>query len=157
MSVVHFHLLLNHVPVIGLFFVIALLGVAFWRRSSQLGRVALTLLVGISLVTVVVFLTGEPAEEAVEGLAGVSEAAIHSHEDAASVALIAMGVAGLLALPLLWWHRRRELSRRLLGASLVGLLAVAGVMAWTANLGGQIRHTEIRSGTIAADGDDDHR
>ena len=37
-------------------------------------------------------------------------------------------------------------------------LLVGGLMAWTANLGGQIRHTEIRSGANApaVSGDKNH-
>jgi hypothetical protein len=37
-------------------------------------------------------------------------------------------------------------SRTLTGAALVVSLATAGLMARTANLGGQIRHPEIRAG-----------
>jgi hypothetical protein len=33
-------------------------------------------------------------------------------------------------------------------------LLVAGLMAWTANLGGQIRHSEIRASAQASAGED---
>jgi len=145
MSFVHLHLLLNHVPVVGVVFVVLLLAVALWKRHSDIGKLALALLAGIAAITAIVFLTGEPAEEAVENVAGVSEALIHQHEDVALVALISTGVVGALALGLLWWYRRQTLPRRLVGASLVVMLGVSGLMAWTANLGGQIRHSEIRS------------
>ena len=47
------------------------------------------------------FLTGEPAEEVVGHLPGISEQAIEEHEEAAEVAAIVTGFAGLLGLWLL--------------------------------------------------------
>jgi hypothetical protein len=151
MSTVHLHLLLNHVPVIGTFIVSFVLLAAFARRNNAIGKLGLVMLVGVALVTVAVYFTGEPAEEAVEDLAGVSESLIHAHEEAAEAAFIATSVAGVAALGLLYWYSRRTLSRWAVGASLTLALTVAGLMAWTANVGGQIRHTEIRaSGSSAA-------
>jgi nucleoside permease NupC len=158
MSFVHLHLLLNHVPVIGTVFVLLLLVIALWRRSTEIGKLALSAVVGIALVTAIVFLTGEPAEEAVEHVAGVSESVIHQHEEAGEAALFGTGLAGVLSLASLWWYRRRELPRWVAAASLVVVLVVTGMMAWTANLGGQIRHSEIRGGApIETRGDSDDR
>jgi len=145
MSFVHLHLLLNHVPVVGVVFVVLLLAVALWKRNNDIGKLALALLAGIAAVTAIVFLTGEPAEEAVENVAGVSEALIHRHEDVALAALISTGVVGSLALGVLWWYRKQTLPRSLVGGAFVVMLGISGLMAWTANLGGQIRHSEIRS------------
>lgn len=149
MSPVHLHLLLNHVPVIGTVIALGLLAWAVLRGDERVGRASLGLLAVLAAVAVVAFLTGEPAEEAVEGVAGIPEALIERHEEAALLATIALGVTGALALAALLLGRRRTLSR---GAMLV-LLAVglvpAGAMAWTANLGGQIRHAEIRPGAVA--------
>jgi hypothetical protein len=149
MSFVHLHLLLNHVPVVGVLFVVVLLGVAFWKRNSEIGKLALALMAGIAAVTAVVFLTGEPAEEAVEGVAGISDALIHQHEDVAQAALISTGVAGSFALGLIWWYRKQTLPRSLVATFLAVTIGIGGLMAWTANLGGQIRHSEIRSAGTA--------
>jgi hypothetical protein len=158
MSFVHLHLLLNHVPVIGTVFVLLLLAVALWRRSTEIGKLALSAVVGIALVSGIVFLTGEPAEEAVEHVTGVSESIIHQHEEAAEAALFGTGVAGVLSLAFLWWYRRRELPRWVVAASLAVVLAITGMMARTANLGGQIRHSEIRVGApVEMGGDVDNR
>jgi hypothetical protein len=157
MSLVHLHLLLNHVPVIGTFFILFILAVALWRRNSETAKLGLFLMIGVAVVAGVVFLTGEPAEEAIEHVAGISEAVIHSHEEAAEASLVAAGLAGALGLGLLAWFWRRELPRWAGVVSLVTTMAVAGLMAWTANLGGQIRHTEITGAAIATpgrDGDD---
>jgi uncharacterized membrane protein len=150
MSPLHVHLLLNHVPVIGTVIALALLAWAVLRGDERVGRASLGLLAVLAAVAVVAFLTGEPAEEAVEGVAGIPEALVERHEEAALLATIALGVVGALALAALLRFRRRTLSR---GAMLVVLalgVVPAGAMAWTANLGGQIRHSEIRPGAVAS-------
>ena len=55
-----------------------------------------------------------------------------------------------MALVLLAWARRRVLPRAAMALSLLVVIAVAGLMGRTAYLGGQIRHTEIAGGTVAA-------
>ena len=143
MSVLHLHLGLNHVPLIGLLMVVVILAVALWRNSNEMARLGLVFSVGLAAIAGVVFLTGEPAEEAVEHLAGISERAIHAHEEAAEAALIATSLAGivsLLGLAIFW---RRTLPRWMTGATLAVVLVAGAVTGWVANLGGQIRHTEI--------------
>jgi beta-lactamase regulating signal transducer with metallopeptidase domain len=157
MSLVHLHLLLNHVPIIGAVFVLLVLCLALWRRSSELGKLAVGMLVVIGVVASVVYVTGEPAEEAVENVAGVSEAIIHQHEDAAAIALMFAGSIGVMSLAALWWYGRRELPRAAMGIALAAVVALNGAMAWTAYLGGQIRHSEIRNGSVMqAEADEDH-
>jgi hypothetical protein len=156
MSVLHLHLLLNHVPVIGAVLAVLLLAFALARRSGELSKAALGLVALIAAVSVAVFLTGEPAEEVVEGLPGFSHALVERHEEAALVATVAMGALGGLALLALAAFRGRALPRWATGAALAGTLGVAGLMGYTANLGGQIRHTEIRAGATNAGGAGDH-
>jgi uncharacterized membrane protein len=150
MNSIHLHLLLNHVPVIGAVLGLALLGVAYLRRSDELGKFALGAFVALGAVSIVVFLTGEPAEEVVEKLPGFSEALTERHEEAALVATIVMGVVGFLSLIGLVVFRSRALARWVVPAALVLALAATATMGYAANLGGQIRHTEIRVGSVPA-------
>ena len=150
MSPLHMHLVLNHVPVIGMIFVAFILGVALWRRNDGIAKLGLVMIAGIGVVTAAVFLTGEPAEEAVEKLAGVAGSAIHDHEELAEAALGAAAIAGAMAIVLLAWARKRVLPRAAMALSLLVVIAVAGLMGRTAYLGGQIRHTEIAGATVAA-------
>jgi uncharacterized membrane protein len=151
MSWAHIHLALNHVLIIGLPIALLLLAWALYRGSSELTRAALGLIVLLGLVTIVVQLTGEPAEELVEGLPGVLDSAVDRHEDAALVGTYGMTALALLALFGLWRYRTGPaLERRLPAALLVGGVFLTGFFIWVANLGGQIRHTELapQSGTI---------
>jgi len=153
MNIAHLHLMLNHFPVVGSVIVALLLAFALYRRSDEVGRASLLLAVLVGAVSVVVYFTGEPAEDLVERLPGVSEAITERHEEAALVATIVVGALGALSLVVLGMHRgRRVLSRRTTGAALALALVACGVMGYTAFLGGQVRHTEIRSGAVAAQG-----
>ena len=147
MNWAHVHLLLNHVPVLGTVFGLGLLGYAIIRRSDTLKRAALNTFVAVALVALPVYFTGEPAEELVEDAAGVAQGTIDAHEDSALMSLIGVEVLGVVALAGLVISRRgRPVSPKITGVALVASLATAIAMAWTANLGGRIRHPEIGPG-----------
>jgi len=150
MSLVHLHLMLNHAPVIGIVFATLLLGVAALRHSDELTKVALGFLVLLGGVTTLVFATGGPAEQAIEKLPAFSREITERHEDAAVAATAAMVAIGVLALIALVVYRRRAIPRRVTLTGVVAVLAAIGVVGYAANLGGQIRHTEIRSGAGTA-------
>ena len=144
MSLTHLHLLLNHFPVIGLFIGIALVAVALQRRSSELAKVSFGLLVALGAITLVVFFTGESAEEAVENLPGFSESITERHEEWALVSTIALSAVGALALAALAWFRRKDIPRWLTVGVFALSLGSGALMGYTAMLGGQVRHTEAR-------------
>jgi hypothetical protein len=151
MNPAHAHLLLNHVPVLGTLFGLLLLGVALLKKSQELQRVALGVFVISALIAIPAYLTGEPAEGVVEGFAGVSHTLIEQHEAAASVALWGIEALGLLSLiGLLAFQGPRKISTGFSGGVLIVSLIVAGLMTRTANLGGEIRHSEIRGGLFSS-------
>ncbi len=140
---VHLHLMAAHLPVIGVLLLIPLLLIALVRRSDELSKLGLWAAAGIALSGVVVYLTGESTEEGVERLAGISETMIERHEEVALISTIALAVFGLLALVTLFRMRGKRLSRGIVVSALFGVIALSGAFAWTANLGGKIRHSEI--------------
>ena len=145
MNAAHLHLLMNHIPVIGIPIVGVLLVLALIMKQQALFRIALGFTVLLALMTVPVYLSGEPAEEIVEDLTGVPHAFIEEHEEIAQVTLIAtevLGALALLGLALAW--KRGRVPKPLAYGSLVLVLIASGLLARTAYLGGQIRHTEIR-------------
>ncbi len=154
MDAVHWHLVLTHVPVVGTVFALLLLAVAVVTANQAVRRLGLAAVVVVAALALPAYLTGEPAEEIVERLPGVSEQVIDRHESAATTAFAAVEVLGVLALAGLALSLR---ARRVPTWVVTGMLLVtaltAGLMGRTANLGGQIRHTEIRTGAAAAPAD----
>lgn len=144
MSSAHLHILLNHFPVIGTALAAFVLFYGFFKRSDEIKKLSLILLVITSLVTIPVYLTGEKAEGNVVSIEGVNEDFIEPHEDFAFKAFIASDIVGALALITLFIYRKpKHLPMGVAALFFVLMLALNGMMAWTAHLGGLINHTEI--------------
>ncbi|MCZ2391486.1 MAG: hypothetical protein LC113_10470 [Acidobacteria bacterium] len=148
MDPVHLHLFLNHFPVICSILVVPLFLYAYLRKSDDLKQLALLVLIFSAAVTIPVYLSGEPAEEVVEKLAGVSHDLIEEHEDSAYFAMISMMITGAIALIgiVSMAAKKAGAAKFLVLAALLSSIGTAGLMARTSNLGGQIRHSEIRPG-----------
>lgn len=146
MNTAHWHLLLNHLPVLGPVFGLGLLALGLWRKSEALKRVSLAVFLLAALLAIPAYLTGEPAEDMVERLPGVSKPIIERHEEAAAAGFTAIVVLGVVALGgLIRYRGSRGVAPWFAVVVLVATVATSGLMAWTANLGGQVRHTEVRS------------
>ena len=151
MSAAHWHLMLNHLPLLGLAIGTVLLAYGAGHRHEDVQRASLGLLVVAGLSAIAVYLTGEPAEEVVEGLANVSHDALEAHEHFAIYALVGGITTGVVALgTLLYGGLRRSLARWTVLLTLVLALATTGLLGYTANLGGKISHPELRGATVSA-------
>jgi hypothetical protein len=145
MTWAHVHLAVNHLPVILVPVAIAMLAVAWAKTSAELRKAGLAWLVVAGAAGGVAYLTGEPAEDVIEDLPTVSKAAIEEHEEAALLAAVATGAAGLIALGALVIGRGPAPAPGwILAMTFVVALVAAGLMVRTANLGGRISHPEIR-------------
>lgn len=141
----HVHLMINHFPVVGVLGAILLLAYACVRKSEEVKMVSLGVFVLIALITIPVFFTGEAAEDAVKKLPGVTEASIGRHEEMAEYAITLMEILGVACLAGLFLIRKSGAAPKwLLMIVFVLSLITAAVVGFTANLGGLIRHTEIR-------------
>ena len=142
MNWAHIHLMINHFPVIGVIFGFLLLVAAMAKKSEELKKVSLGIFIIMALIAIPVYLTGEPAEEMVEDLAGVSESIIEQHEEMALISLIAVILLGVTATVGLFFFRH---SVTIPGWFVVIILILSiiagGLIGKTANLGGQIRHS----------------
>lgn len=144
MNLVHGHLLLNHFPIIGAFIGLGILAVGIWKKNETLTNTAAYLLFIIAAITIPAFYTGEPAEEAIEHLPGISHKLIHEHEEAAELAFVVMLLNGVIAFGFILLNRiKMPIAKRM---PLI-LLIVTGItcllMARAGSEGGKIRHTEI--------------
>jgi len=143
MNAAHWHLVLNHLPVVGSLFTLLLLGWALLRHSDELQRTALGAVVLVMLTCFPAYFTGESAAEVAEKIPGVNKQLFEPHEEAAAKAFTVLFIAGLVSLTALIWKRRVPLPNWICILVFVLLLATCGLMGWSANLGGKIRHPEI--------------
>src|SRR6185503_5386269 len=101
MTWAHVHLAINHLPVVLVPVAIAMLSTAWAMKNAELRKAGLAWLVVAAITGGGAYFTGEPAEDVVEDLPGVSKPAIEEHEEAAMLAAVATGAAGVLALGVL--------------------------------------------------------
>lgn len=156
MNLVHGHLLLNHFPIIGAFIGLGILAVGIWKKNETLTNTAAYLLFIIAAITIPAFYTGEPAEEAIEHLPGISHKLIHEHEEAAELAFVVMLLNGVIAFGFILLNRiKMPIAKRMPMVLLIVTVITCLLMAHAGSEGGKIRHTElIEEATISATDND---
>jgi len=145
MNLAHLHLVLNHFPTVGFGSGIGLFVLSFFLKNDVLRQLGLAVMFVMALVAIPVYETGVAASETISGIPGVSSTLIAAHEDAALLAFVFMEITGALAWLELWQVRR--ISRPTRGnvwAVFLFSVVTLGLMLRAANLGGDIRHPEIR-------------
>ena len=143
MNSAHLHLILVHIPIVLLPTGLVLFLIGNKWGGRPIISVALNLFVVASIFAIAAYLLGEEAEEIVENIKEISQSALESHEDSASLALwmtVGLGVISLIDLVAYSFYAKRS---RLLSI-LIFVIAVAssGAIAFTAQEGGKIRHPE---------------
>jgi len=152
MNLIHLHLLLNHVPTVGTVIALGLFLVSLVGKSDDLKRASLAVFFGIALLSLPTYMTGNAAQAAIKGRQGVSEDLVETHRDAALPALMLMEITGLVAWLGLWQFRRISRPTRWnLSAVLLLSVVTLVLMARAADIGGDIRHPEIASGTVGSE------
>lgn len=146
MDAAHLHLMLNHIPLLGTIFGLPVLIAGMALKNTALRNAGLIILLAAAIAAVPVYLTGEPAEEIVEKLPGVGESFIETHEDSAMAALISAIITGIVAVAALAFSWTGKKAATMISAvAILSGVVTAGLMGRTANLGGEIRHSEIRA------------
>ena len=132
---IHFHLAVNHFPVVlGWIGALAALGAAA-KRSDVVWKYSAVTLILAGLFAPVALLTGRQAEDEAEQALLVTKDAIHAHEERAEIAMwLSVTVAVLAIVSLL----RPQLQWRL--ALCVLALVAGGAMGIAALEGGKIIH-----------------
>ena len=145
MDATHLHLVLSHFPIIGTIIGIVILAYGKISKNIEAQKIALATFVLMAISTIPVFLTGEGAEETVEQIAGISEQLIENHEELAEKAIWLMGVLGILSIISFFAIiKKLSFAKTITLITLIVSLGTFGIFAQVGNLGGQIRHSEIR-------------
>jgi uncharacterized membrane protein len=155
LSPTHIHLLLNHFPTIGFIIGLTLYVAGLYAKSDHIKQAALVVFVGIALITLPTYVTGNAAEEALCLPAadaptacadtGLSKPLIEMHEGAAYLSLLFIIITGGFAWLGLWQYRRIfRIARWNTVLILVLSIVTLALVSRAANIGGEIRHPEIR-------------
>jgi uncharacterized membrane protein len=149
MNGAHFHLLVNHIPIVGTIFGMLILLAGIVLKNITVKQTGLVTLIFAALSASVALFTGDPAGEAVKGLPGVAESMIEHHEDIAYSSLWILVPMGLLAALAFYSFWKKERSAHTLAwiTLVLSILAIA-MMSWVGLTGGEIRHTEIRDQSV---------
>jgi len=159
MNDAHLHLVVNHLPIVGVLIGFLVLLAGLIMKKPQIKNTALGIFIFSALTAIAAFLTGEGAEEIVENLPGISETLIHKHEDYAELFLTMMLILGGVSLITLFLQYKK-LPFSKYGFVLILLLSMVtmGIAKYVGTSGGEITHIEIRSdaNVIQLDGNQDH-
>jgi uncharacterized membrane protein len=147
MNYAHIHLILNHIPIVGLGIVLYLLVIAKLRNSMEINRAAWMVLILVGIATIFTYLSGNFAEDTAQNFPDLTQEMIETHEERALIASILSILSAILAGVCLWMDRSKgSIPQRLIVAILLIVIVAFGAMIITANAGGQMRHIEIRPG-----------
>lgn len=150
MNTAHIHLMITHLPIVGAFIGLLILLFAYQKKDANVKTAAYLVFVVCAIGASIAYATGEGAEEVVENLPGVLDSAMETHEDAALyslVSMIALGLMSIIGIIQIRWNA----SKLNFVHSIILLLSLSSMMciAYTGNLGGKIRHTEIANASAA--------
>ncbi len=146
MNDVHFHLVVTHLPIVGLLIGFLVLLTGYITKSPQVKATALGIFIFSALAAIAAFYTGEAAEDIVENLPGVSETLIHTHEEQAELFYTMMLVLGGVSLVTMFIHYKKFAFAKY-GFIAVLLLSISNIVIskYVGTSGGEITHVEIRN------------
>lgn len=144
----HLHLIINHLPIIGsiLGTLVLAYGLAVKSKHTKIAGYAILILSAIGAA--ITFATGEPAEEIIEHISGITRQSIKTHENSADISLaimFALGISSLAGLYTTYFKTKFKQSIAIL-TLILGLISFVSISI-TGYLGGKIRHTEFATTT----------
>lgn len=148
MNEAHLHMLVNHFPIIGLFFGFLILLAGIIKNNATLKSTAYVIFIFCTIMGKISMITGDKAEHLVEDMTGFSHDYIHEHEEAAELFMKPLYVLGLVSVfGLVALSKKRE-NEKFVSICAILITAICLFLSKnTGTSGGEIRHTEIRENT----------
>ncbi|MEY2923857.1 MAG: hypothetical protein RLZZ337_397 [Bacteroidota bacterium] len=144
MNEAHFHLTVNHFPIIGLTIGILVLITGLTIKNATVKRTAFGILIFAALTAIPSMLSGEGAEEIVEEYANVNHDTIHEHEEQAEIFIKIIIGLGLISIVSLWADiKQKAYAKQLYYVILILSLITFYFGKTVGSSGGEIRHPEI--------------
>jgi uncharacterized membrane protein len=145
MNGAHYHLVLNHlpiiIPIVGLLVIIG----GFIVKSEIVKRVAYCIFILGAIAAFAAIATGEGAEEVVGHIDGISKSLIHEHEEKAEVFAVLSYILGVSSILALWSNwKKKSYANYIAYTVIVFCFVVLYFAQQTGTTGGEISHSEIR-------------
>ena len=149
MNLAHLHIVLNHVPSIGMLVGVGLFILSLIQKNDLLKKISLQVLVAMAFAVLPTYMSGNAAQGILRQRPDVPQGLIEEHQNSALFALLFTVITGTFAWFGLWQFKRfHRPSARNSMAVLVSSGLTSAIILRTANLGGDISHPEIRVGEV---------
>jgi uncharacterized membrane protein len=149
MNSAHYHLILNHFPIIAPIVGLVVLIAGFVVRSEVVKRTAFFIFIIASLSAIAAVATGDDAKDAIERMPGISKQLIDDHEESAESFSVLIYLLGATSLVALWANWKMKSYSKLLSWLIIGFCVVVLFFAKdTGTSGGIIHHTEIKTDAV---------
>ncbi len=147
MNGAHWHLVVNHLPIIFPIVGVILMVTGLISKSEAVKRSAYMIFIFGAVAAIAAMSTGEGAEEVTENINGVTENFIKSHEETAEIFALLSYILGSISILGLWaGFKQKSFSYIISMVTLIFAFVILFFGKQTGTTGGEIRHTEIRSG-----------
>ena len=147
MNEAHWHLVVNHLPIIFPLVGVIVIMTGFISKSEAVKRTAFMIFILGAFASIAAMSTGEGAEEIAEKITGITENDIERHEEAAETFAMLSYILGGLSILGLWAGFKQKTFSNIVT---ITVFILASVLLFfgkhTGTTGGEIRHTEIRNG-----------
>lgn len=149
MNDAHWHLVVNHFPIIGSILGLGILIVGLVLKNNTVKNTAYILFVVAAIFVFASMATGEGAEELVEDMPNIGHQIIHEHEELAEkLALLLYATAFFSSLSMYTDVKKHKYAKTISLITLILAIGSSVVGTFVGNSGGEIRHTEIRENGI---------
>jgi uncharacterized membrane protein len=150
MNDAHWHLVVNHFPIIGTIFGFGIVVAGLIFKNNTVTNVAYILFIVAAIFAAFSMGTGEGAEELVEKMPNIGKQIIHEHEELAEKLALVLYVLGVISLLGLYTNFKNHIKSKLISYLALAIAAVGVFLAQQVGTsGGEVRHTEIRTKTSA--------
>ena len=149
MNDAHWHLVLNHFPIIGTILALGTLIAGILLKNNSVKNTAYVLFIVSAIFAALSMSTGEGAEEMVQDMPNIGKRIIHEHEEIAEKLAIVLYLLGGISILGIVLNLKNHAKAKFI--SIVALIVAVGavfVAQLVGSSGGEIRHTEIRPDSI---------
>jgi uncharacterized membrane protein len=141
MTASHWHVIINHLPIIGTCICALFLLMGLILKNNQIKLISIGMIAVMTVFGFIAHKTGENAEHSIQQTHEMHEA-IEAHEEAAKPGFIMHNIAGILALVTLALYRKKKIFNALATILMILCFVTVSSLGYAGYLGGKIRHSE---------------